>query len=216
LSKSQFYAILEKNFSKGNLMISLLQGIVHSIRDQSIIVLSGSIGFDVHVSHPQSFKEQSQIELFVHMHWNQEQGPALFGFRTQEEKRVFLLATSCSGIGPKIALALLEFSGAASFVQAIITENTAALSAVPGVGKRKAEQLIVHLKEKVSRLVQQGILNAQNSSTDFQQISEVLTSLNYTRTEVNFVLDSLRKSDHASASFDLLLRKALSLLSKKA
>jgi holliday junction DNA helicase RuvA len=198
-------------------MIGWVQGTVKTIHEHSITLLAGPIGLEIYSANPLSYKQNQQIELFIHLHWNQEQGPTLYGFATQEEKLVFLSIISCSGIGPKLALGILGHCGAASFVQAIAQEEIKTLSNIPGIGKKKAEQLIVNLKHKVAKLVEKGIVLGNTNLSAFQQISEVLTSLNYSRQEITSTLDYLKKSnDDSTFTFDLMLRKALSFLSKRA
>ena len=89
----------------------------------------------------------------TYMHWNQDNGPTLYGFNSILEKTVFLLIISCSGIGPKIGLAVLHHLEPATFVQAIIEENIKVLSSISGIGAKKAEQICVALKHKVAKLL---------------------------------------------------------------
>ena len=151
------------------------------------------------------------------MHWNQENGPTLYGFNTSLEKTVFLLITSCSGIGPKIAMALLAQLGAAPFLEAVQTANESALSAVSGIGAKKAEQIIVHLKHKVAKLVESGInLGATPLLEERHYIGQVLKSLNYSRQEISAALNYLNDQHPTSTlAFDQLMRQALAFLSKR-
>lgn len=197
-------------------MIAILNGRVKEINEQSIVVCTKHIGFEVFVIQPRSFTYNEEIVLNIHMHWNQEQGPSFFGFKTKEEKAVFQSIIKCPGIGPKIALAALEHLGHSSFVQAVTAEDSGVLSSIPGIGNKKAEQLLVQLKHPIKKLLEQGLLVDHNCPiAELQKIGEVLDSLNYSRSEINTALEFLRKSDHANGSFDLLLRQALSYLSKR-
>jgi len=76
----------------------------------------------------------------------------LFGFRTEREKRLFLLLIGVSGIGPKLAITALSGMSAEELIRAIRTENLAKLVGVPGVGKKTAERMLVELKDKVVAL----------------------------------------------------------------
>ncbi len=153
------------------------------------------------------------------MHWNQEQGPSLFGFLSELEKTVFLLIISCSGIGPKIALAALGELTPAQFLQAIQEGNTKALSSVSGIGAKKAEQMILNLKDKVTKLIQtQGIIGTSdetNALAQWSNVTQVLQSLNYSKGEIEAAMRYIGKECAGrSLPFDELLRKALSFLSK--
>jgi Holliday junction DNA helicase RuvA len=76
----------------------------------------------------------------------------LFGFRTEREKRLFLLLITVSGIGPKLAITALSGLSAEELIQAIRSENLAKLVGIPGVGKKTAERMLVELKDKVAAL----------------------------------------------------------------
>ncbi len=196
-------------------MIELLHGTIKQIHEQSVTLMSGSIGFELFVANPHNFKPEQTVDLFIHLHWNQEQGPTLYAFRERNEKVIFLTTIACPGVGPKLALAILEHLGANSFVQAIAEENSKVLSSIPGIGKKKAEQLIVQLKDKIAKLIQKGFTVASGNLSQLQEISEVLGSLNYSRTEITTALEQLKKTDRTEVSFDALLRTALSYLSKR-
>lgn len=197
-------------------MIGWVHGTVKEIQEQSITLIAGPIGLEVYISNPLAYKQNQTIDLYMHLHWNSEHGPTLYGFATQEEKLVFLSIISCSGIGPKLALAILGHCGASSFVQAVAQEEIKTLSAIPGIGKKKAEHLIVQLKHKVAKLLEKGIVLGNSNLSELQQISEVLSSLNYSRTEITATLEHLKKNHDEGITFDLMLRKALSFLSKRA
>jgi holliday junction DNA helicase RuvA len=196
-------------------MIEQLHGIIHQIKDQSVTLMCGPIGFELFIANPSNFKSKETVDLFIHMHWNQDQGPTLYAFRTRDEKMVFCTIIACPGIGPKLALAIFEHCGAQAFVYAIAEENSKTLSNIPGIGKKKAEQLIVQLKDKVAKLIGKGITITSGNLSQLQEISEVLGSLNYSRIEITSTLEHLKKTDRSDISFDALLRTALSYLSKR-
>jgi Holliday junction DNA helicase RuvA len=151
------------------------------------------------------------------LHWNQEQGPSLFGFATEAEKVIFLLLIDCPGVGPKIGLAVLAHMTPATFLRAIQSGNDEALSQVNGIGAKKAEHLIVHLKHKVAKLIEAG-LDAEEGgqANQWQTVIEALNALNYSRPEINRALKHLHESyADKTYAFDQLLRQALSFLSKK-
>lgn len=197
-------------------MINYLKGSILAYKDQLITLDVNNIGFQIHVAHTVSMVVGSTIALHMYMHWNQENGPILYGFQTELEKSVFLLIISCSGIGPKIALAILASMKPLHFLKVIQSGDEKALSAVNGIGAKKAEQMIVQLRHKVAKLIEGGV--AVEDDAEFEQwknISEVLSSLNYSRTEITNALGFVRESLRADAPFDQLMRKALSFLSKR-
>jgi holliday junction DNA helicase RuvA len=196
-------------------MISFLKGAIASLSAHKATVQTDSgIGFEVHLIKTDSLKEKQQTELFIYTHWNQEQGPSLFGFFTQEERSIFELIISCSGIGPKMGISILSQIEPAILINAIKNENTKTLSSINGIGPKKAEQIIFQLKNKISDIKNLDVLNSALSN-QFDEVAEVLNSLNYSKSEVYAAFNYLNKNfEKQNLNFDELLRKSLSFLSK--
>jgi Holliday junction DNA helicase RuvA len=199
-------------------MINLLHGTIKDIKDQVLVLDIGPIGFEVYVANSLLFNVNDTVNLFIHLQWNQEQGPTLFGFQTETDKQIFQLIIGCSGIGPKIALAILNQLGASAFLHAIQTDNEEMLSKVSGIGIKKAEQMIVHLRHKVKKLFELGISIDKSSVQARQQWNDIinaLESLHYSRPEINKVMKYLTETcTDPAVPFEHLMRKALSFLSK--
>ncbi len=198
-------------------MITSISGTVKEVNENQLTIEVNGIGYGIQV--PQAaFGVGQKIDLLVQMHWNQENGPSLFGFSTSLEKSVFLMITSCSGLGPKLAMAVLAQLGAAPFLEAVQAGNTDALSDVSGIGEKKAEQIIVQLKHKVAKLLESGAhLGASATLEKRHEISQVLKSLNYSRPEISAAMNYLNdKYPDSSVAFDQLVRHALAFLAKRA
>ncbi len=198
-------------------MLNYITGTIAALSDKILTLESGPFGLAITVPNPGLFEVGKLQKLYLHLHWNQEQGPSLYGFSSEQERAVFLLIISCSGIGPKIAIAALATMGAEAFVTAIQEENPKALSQVPGIGMKKAEQIVVHLKHKVDELLpvmmQVAIAKKDN---DWHSVAQALASLNYSRTEINAALQYVRqKNEGNNPPFDQLLRQTLSFLAKQ-
>ena len=105
-----------------------------------------------------------------------------------------------------------------SFLEAVHTGNEDALTKVSGIGAKKAEQMIVQLKHKVAKLIDSGAMS--RSCQNFKQlknVSDVLNSLNYSRSEISSAVDYVRSNySDKDYSFDQMLRQALSFLSRRA
>lgn len=198
-------------------MIHSISGTIKEIKEQTIVVDIGSIGLLLSVPTSIKFHQGQKISLATYMHWNQEQGPSLFGFEHEFERVVFMLVIGCSGIGPKIALAILAHLGAQGFLEVVSSGDERALSKVNGIGPKKAEQIIVQLKHKVSQLISSGQGSYDDTKAKaWQEVSQALESLKYTRTEISQAMQYLT-ANHAGADlpFDHMLRQALSFLSKR-
>lgn len=196
-------------------MISQLTGTIHPIDKQKITVFAGPFGFDLSVPNSSAFPPSEVATIFVHMHWNQENGPAFFGFATELDRTVFNVLTDCSGIGPKIGLAVLADLGADGFLHAIEMGDERMLSKVNGIGAKKAEHIIFQLKGKVANLLKSGIkIEGAKQIEHLHTVAEALESLNYSRPEITRTMNHLKESLSEEATFDLLMRQALSHLSK--
>lgn len=198
-------------------MIETIKGVVTSRQDSLLTVDIGFVSFGVIVPTNMQTAQGQTISLYAYMHWNQEQGPSLFGFEHELDKIVFLLIISCSGIGPKLAMAIISQLGGSAVLHAIEQGDEKLLSSVSGVGVKKAEQIVIQLKHKVAKLYKSGItLKDDMHIPEMHTVSEALQSLNYSRREIDTALNWLRDQQQSQQMpFDTLLRRALSFLSKK-
>lgn len=203
---------------KGAIVFNYLTGCVKDINEKNITLDIGGVGFALTVPQAQGITTGSTLTLFTHFHWNQETGPSLYGFCTELERKVFLLIIDCPKIGPGIGINILTSLNAAQFLEVITTQNEKALSAVNGIGAKKAEQIIVHLKHKVQKLVCSGsfVVEQQESFVHWQNVNDVLLSLNYSKPEISKALHHLsEKYQGQNYQLDQLIRSALAFLSTK-
>ena len=199
-------------------MIATLSGIIKTIDEQTIVIEQAGIGFELCVATPLSFSINQQVTVQTYLHWNQDNGPTLYGFNSTIEKMVFLLIISCSGIGPKIGLAVLNHLDPATFLQAIIEENIKVLSSISGIGAKKAEQISVALKHKVAKLLkdQPSLTSSSASLSMWKDLTDTLASLGYSPSEIKSVMNFLKESNlDATTPLSQLLRKSLAFLSSK-
>lgn len=197
-------------------MLSYIKGTVIQAKNQvvTVFVEALSVGFDITVAR-QLVRLNQPIVLHVYFNWNQEQGPSLYGFESASDRAFFICLIECPGVGPKLALAILEQASINQLVGWIQTNDIKALSALKGIGSKKAEQLILYLKNKLDDFIGVHMPITSSRTSVLQQISQVLESLNYSRPEVQQVLGYLGQDIISEMPFDLLLRKALAFLSKK-
>lgn len=199
-------------------MIGSISGIITTINENNIIVEQFGIGFELSVATPCSFTLNQQVTLQTYLHWHQENGPTLFGFNSIIEKTVFLLIISCSGIGPKIGLTILNQLDPATFLQAIVEENLQILSSISGIGTKKAEQICVALKHKVAKLLkeQPTLTTSSASLSAWKDLNDTLTSLGYSSSEIKSVTTFLKESNlDGTTPFSTILRKSLAFLANK-
>lgn len=198
-------------------MIYSLTGTITEIKENKTILIHAGLGFELSCPQATSLPINSQVTLYTYLHWNQEQGPSLFGFQNILDKEVFLAIIDCSGIGPKLGLAVLESMNAQDFLEIIAQEDLKALSSIKGLGTKKAEQLMLHLKDKVNKITtKHPVLEKSKTITAFNDLLQTLSSLNYSPTEIKQATSILKQElSGKEVPFDLLLRKALVLLAKK-
>lgn len=132
-------------------MIASVDGVVGAIAPDSLVVEVGGIGYKVFVSPAVIASAATGSRLKLHTyHLVREDQQALFGFRSADELGFFNLLLTVTGVGPKVALAIVGSRPTADLQLAIMQQDQAVLVAIPGIGKKLAERVIFELKEKVS------------------------------------------------------------------
>jgi Holliday junction DNA helicase RuvA len=133
-------------------MIIYLEGKIRECTEDYAVLLTHGVGYQVYVPKPHLEKlAASQTDVALHIHSiYREDAQQLYGFIDAEEKKLFIQLLQVNSIGPKIALGILSHMGPEQLIDAIRFEDIARLTALPGIGKRSAERLIVELKDKVA------------------------------------------------------------------
>lgn len=200
-------------------MIDRLDGIVDSMTENSVVLRIGSVYLALQVPRAHQTTVGNAVILYTQLIWNQETGPHLFGFLSLLERTVFMLVTECSGIGPKLALAMLDQLGPEAIVTALYEGTEKVLSSVSGIGAKKAEFMIVQLKGKAAKLIKAGQISNTGSVSYLHEVDSALQSLNYSRGEIQRAMEHIKQAPRAETdaqpSFDVLLRRALSYLTHK-
>ncbi len=137
-------------------MIAFVSGEVVGRREDHVVVqTSGGVGYRLAVSG-ETLAQVPAVGQAVSLHCHlvaRDDSLALFGFATEEERDLFLMLLGVQGVGPKVALALLSGGPPRELAGALASGDLARLQAVPGIGKRTAERILVELREKVTGLV---------------------------------------------------------------
>jgi Holliday junction DNA helicase RuvA len=132
-------------------MISLLRGEVAVRRADHVVILCDSVGYRAAVS-AETLRHVPPIGESVTLHAHlivRDDALALYGFHSEQERDLFLMLLSVQAVGPKVALAVLSGGAPRELITAIAAGDAARFQAVPGIGKRTAERIIVELREKV-------------------------------------------------------------------
>ena len=175
-------------------MISSLRGIVQGVAEDSLVLEVGGVG--LHIAAPSSVIERVAgigKPHFLHTYLMvREDALRLFGFSSLEERAIFLELLQVTGIGPRIALAVLSTLSIDSLRQAVVGNQVEALIRVPGIGKKTAEKLIFHLKDRIAPL---AMAEAGISQSDTEVLS-VLTGLGYSLVEAQSAIQSLESGSN--------------------
>ena len=169
-------------------MIAQLSGTLAHKLPGEVIVDVGGVGYQIFIPLNVFYRLPevgNTVSLYIHTHLR-EDALQLFGFRAPEEKQVFLLLNSVSGIGPKLAVNILSGIPAEELVEAVKEGNQLRLVSIPGVGKKLAERMIVELRDKFTTL-QPRPLEAISQNSDSQLVLDAvsaLVNLGYRKAEV--------------------------------
>jgi Holliday junction DNA helicase RuvA len=176
-----------------------------------VLLEVAGVGYVVHVS-PRALAElepSAPAFLYVHHHIR-EDAQQLYGFLTRDERATFQTLISAHGVGPALAMAIIATHPPGALVDIVANGDVAALTLVPGVGKKTAERLLIELKSRlrVPVLDAVGGGGGTGASSAVADVREALSNLGYADTEIRDALRELPHGDDAS----VLLRDALKLL----
>lgn len=192
-------------------MIALLNGRLAMKRTESLIVDVGGVGYEV-IAPLSTYYDLpgvgDPVELLIHTHVR-EDTLQLFGFRTEAEKKVFLLLQQVTGIGPKLACTILSGLPLPDFLKAVASRDVARLSTIPGVGKKTAERISLELREKVKDLaVAATPAPAGDADLDLESdVVSALVNLGYPRQRAESAVS--RQRGAGASRFEELLKRAL-------
>jgi Holliday junction DNA helicase RuvA len=135
-------------------MIAHLHGMLLKKTTESMIIDTGGIGYEVFVPLSTFYAlpdEAEKVSLHIYTHVRDD-ALILFGFQTTLEKKIFILLIAVSGIGPKLAVNILSGIGPDELLEAIARGDAVRLQAIPGVGKKTAERIVLELKDKAQKI----------------------------------------------------------------
>lgn len=200
-------------------MIATLTGKVQSVSGESCVIDVNGVGYQVFMPLPalETLSRTGEtVQVFTHFHLR-EDGAALFGFLTPEDKAVFEKIIGVSGIGPKTALAVLGTLSGGRFAEAIHQEDHRTLTSVSGIGLKTAQRMILELKGKLARVVGAGdaaVKTPVGLSSSFGDAVDALVSLGYPQKEAVAAVETLNIEEPGLTTPELV-RRALKNLGRK-
>ena len=199
-------------------MIGSLRGtVLERIAPSTALVEVGGVGYVVTVT-PRVFAElEPTSSCFLHVHHHiREDAQTLYGFTSREDRECFQILLGAHGVGPAMALAILGTHSPRGLHNIVITSDIAALTMVPGVGKKTAERLLVELRGKFDLFDVPAVgadaasAGGRSRGSVVADLREALAGLGYGNDEIREVMSEITPADEAGV--DTLLREALAIL----
>jgi Holliday junction DNA helicase RuvA len=175
-------------------MIGRLTGRLASKAPDHVLLEVGGVGYLVHIPLSTFYdlpEQESPTSLWIHTHVR-EDALALFGFLTEREKALFLLLLGVTGIGPRVALTVLSGMPPAELVEALRRKDARKLVAVPGVGKKTADRMVLELGDKVANLAPETPAG-ETAAVAADDVVSALVNLGYRRSEAERAVDAISR-----------------------
>ncbi|MFL6467302.1 MAG: Holliday junction branch migration protein RuvA [Pyrinomonadaceae bacterium] len=203
-------------------MIAYLSGKLLEKSANSVIIDVGGVGYDVSIPLSTFYElgevgDDVQLRIYTHV---REDAIQLFGFSTERERDLYLKLISVQGVGAKSGITMLSGMNADEIIDAIRTDNLAKLTAIPGVGRKTAERLVIDLRDKVGELAATAVAGSDGAavkpageSDAFDDALSALVNLGYQRNAAEKAIQDIRR-DGADQNVQKILRAALQRLAK--
>lgn len=187
-------------------MYDYIKGTITCLKNNAIVLDNNGIGYLIYVSNPYSFEVGKEYKVFVYQKIAEDEN-SLYGFKTVEEKDLFLKLISVKGLGCKMALPILAVGSINGIMDAIERENVLYLKKFPKIGDKLAKQIVLDLKGKLEFI---GIGISEDEVNTENELKEVLIGLGYKEKELKPVLakvdTSLAIEDQVKDALKLLLK----------
>ena len=200
-------------------MIALLSGKIAYKGISHIVVDTQGVGYRVFIPLTTFYElPDAGQPVTLHIHTSvKEDAINLFGFYTLQERELFQLMISVSGVGPKVAMNVLSRISATELLEAISGGNLTKLIAIPGIGRKTAERLILELREKAVKKMTEDqipVLDAQQRQSGMirEDVLSALVNLGYKSNAARDALDKVAREAEGELPMDQLLKKALKIL----
>lgn len=187
-------------------MYDYIKGTVTGLKNNAIVLDNNGVGFLIYVSNPYSFEPGTDYKVYIYQQIREDEN-SLYGFKTAEEKELFLKLISVKGLGCKMALPILAVGSINGIMDAIERENVLYLKKFPKIGDKLAKQIVLDLKGKLE-FIGVGISDDQVQTEN--ELKEVLIGLGYKEKELKPVLARV----DTSLGIEEQVKDALKLLLK--
>jgi len=197
-------------------MISFIEGKIIKKEPNYVVILNNGIGYEIYTSFItyKKLKNEGEIDTLFVFTLHKEDILKLFGFKSEEERNMFKLLLSVSGVGPQLALTILSNIDTKNLQEAVLMQNPKILTSISGIGLKRAEKLIFDLKEKIKKFLKES----ENSlkGDNFYKLKNdaliALENLGYSQKEIMEALKEI--SIDSKTTIEDLIKEALKKLSK--
>ena len=182
-------------------MFGYIKGVVKIINSNYIVLENSDIGYNIFVANPYSFEIDHDYIVYVYNYLREDEN-TLYGFKTTDEKNLFLKLINVKGLGPKTAMPMFGLGSVNGIIDAIERENILYLTKFPKIGDKLARQIILDLKGKLNTTV--------SKTHDNEELIEVLTGLGYKLIDIKKILPKISEE----LSIENQIKEALKLMLK--
>lgn len=195
-------------------MYDYIKGNISEISPTEVIVECCGIGYSIMISLQtyDILKDRSEAKIFIY-HYIREDDEQFYGFATKDERELFKLLISVSGVGVASARMMLSSLTDEEIRNAIMGEDVAKIKSIKGIGLKTAQRLILDLKDKIIKGggVDKANLTIQESNNNIDEATTALLNLGFTKANISKILPAILKSD-PQASIETIIREALKRL----
>ncbi len=198
-------------------MIASLRGRVISRSLNRVIIETQGVGYDVAVSLTTAESLSQTEDVFLHIHTAmRENALELYGFKTEEEKALFEMLLTVAGIGPRTSMLILSGISPDGFKQAVLEGDLHQLTAIPGIGRKSAERIVLELKEKIRKLSPEGgLLRGKGRAATLEDdLASSLVNLGYPERTATAAARNVIKESEPGLALSQMVKLALKHLMK--
>jgi Holliday junction DNA helicase RuvA len=197
-------------------MIAYLKGVLISKSPVSVIVDVNGVGYEVFVPLSTFYElpeTESSVSFQIHTQ-HKEDTLKLFGFLTEEDKKIFEILISINKVGPKMALTILSGMSTSALLNAVNNNDVDRLSTIPGVGRKTSERLILELKDKLKN-IETTEDHSSTSSTNgtMEDALSALINLGYKKPQAEIALKKVMAGSESTTDLEYLIKESLNILS---
>lgn len=200
-------------------MYEFIEGNIENLSPTHAVLECGGIGYFAHISLNtfEALKNSPRVRLFTEVVFKVEnQSPVstqIYGFADPEERRMFRLLTSISGVGNNTAIIMLSSLDADALTQAILNGNVGLLKSIKGIGEKTAQRIVLELRDKLTgKKMSQSLINSSGNHDFVSEALNALTVLGYNKSSAEKALLKVSKELGGTATVEELIKNSLKIL----